>query len=285
MSTIISRSFDLLAIVAAPLWNSPERMTQLSRWLMRAFIFMVLIAVLFWLGQRPVFALKQMQIEPLPGLTVKHVNLPLVKSQVLDKVQGNFFTVRLEDIKHAFEAMPWVRHASVRRVWPNGLAVSIEEQKPLGIWGSRDDQKLINGYGEVFSGNVADADDGLSLVEFTGPEDSNKEVVQLYRKASRWFSPWNVEVASVNLSDRYSWNIKLSNGMRIEFGRDEEAQGKALTEERVARLIQYWPQVQERWTNRVDAIDLRYGNGFAVHLASTSHKAAESEIKKGSTKR
>ncbi|MDZ4056620.1 MAG: cell division protein FtsQ/DivIB, partial [Polynucleobacter sp.] len=239
----------------------------------------------FWLGPRPGFALKPMQIEPLPGQTVKHVNLPLVKSQVLDKVQGNFFTVRLEDIKHAFEAMPWVRHASVRRVWPNGLAVSIEEQKPLGIWGSRDDQKLINGYGEVFSGNVADADDGLSLVEFTGPEDSNKEVVQLYRKASRWFSPWNVEVASVNLSDRYSWNIKLSNGMRIEFGRDEEAQGKALTEERVARLIQYWPQVQERWTNRVDAIDLRYGNGFAVHLASTSHKAAELEIKKGSTKR
>lgn len=285
MSRAIQRSLDLVAIVAAPLWNNPERMTLLSRWLMRSFFLILLVAILFWLGQRPVFALKQMQIEPVPGQTVKHVNLPLVKSQVLGKVQGNFFTVRLEDIKQAFEVMPWVRHASVRRVWPNGLAVSIEEQKPFGVWGSRDDHKLMNVYGEVFSGNIADVDDGLTLVEFIGPDDSNKEVMQLYQKASRWFSPWDVQIASLTLSDRYSWNVKLSNGMRIEFGRDEEAQGKALTEERVARLIEYWPKVQERWANRVDAIDLRYSNGFVVHLASAGNKKFEPDIKKGSAQR
>lgn len=284
MSKTTQRSFDFFALAVAPLWNNPERMTQLSRWLMRAFFLMLVIAVLFWLGQRPVFALKQIQIEPLPGQSIKHVNLPLVKSQVLEKVQGNFFTVRLEDIKHAFESMPWVRHASVRRVWPNGLAVSIEEQKPFGIWGSRDDHKLINTHGEVFSGNATDVDEGLVLIQFTGPDDSNKEVMRLYQKASRWFSPWNVEVSSLNLSDRYSWNITLSNGMRIEFGRDEEAQGKALTEERVARLIQYWPKVQERWQSRIDGIDLRYGNGFAVHLAAASNKKQDLEMKKGSKK-
>jgi cell division protein FtsQ len=238
-----------------------------------------------WLSQRPVFALRQMQVEPLPGQVVKHVNLSQVKNQVLEQVQGNFFTVRLENIKEAFEALPWVRHASVRRVWPNGLAVSIEEQKPFGVWGSRNEHKLMNGFGEVFSASLAQVDDPSNLIEVSGPNDSSKEVMQLYQKASRWFTPWNVDVVSVNLSDRYSWSVKLSNGIRVEFGRDEEAQGKALTEERVARLIEYWPKAQERLTSRVDVIDLRYSNGFAVHLASAGNKKPDPDMKKSGAQR
>ena len=72
--------------------------------------------------------------------------------------------------------------------------------------------------------------------------------------------------------------------MKVEFGRDEENSNKNLTEERVARLFKYWPQVQEKWGNRVDAIDLRYANGFAVHLASASVKKNEVDSKKSEPK-
>lgn len=285
MSPFISRSFHFFWSFTTPLLNNPERMAQASRWLMRVFFLLLLGAGLFWLSQRPVFALRQMQIEPMPGQRVQHLNLPLVKNVVLEKIQGNFFTVRLENIKQAFEEMPWVRHASVRRVWPNGLAVSIEEQRPLGIWGGRSDHQFMNPFGEVFSGSISEIADASSLIEVSGPEGSSKEVIQLYQKASRWFAPWNVSVSSIHLSDRYSWSIKLSNGMRIEFGRDEEGQGKALTEERVARLIEYWPKVQDRLNGRVDAIDLRYANGFAVHLASAGNMKADSDPKKSGAQR
>jgi len=285
MSHLAKRSFNFALGISTPLLNNPARMAELSRWLMRLFFLMATVAGLLWLSQRPVFALRQMQIEPLPGQIVKHVNLYQVKNQVLEQVQGNFFTVRLENIKEAFESLPWVRHASVRRVWPNGLAVSIEEQKPFGIWGSRSEHKLMNGFGEIFSASLAQVDDPSNLIEVSGPTDSSKEVMQLYQKARRWFAPWNVDVVSVNLSDRYSWSVKLSNGIRIEFGRDEEAQGKALTEERVARLIEYWPKAQERLTGRVDVIDLRYSNGFAVHLASAGNKNTEPDTKKSGAQR
>ena len=285
MSNLAKRSFNFVLGISTPLLNNPVRMAELSRWLMRLFFLMATVAGLLWLSQRPVFALRQMQIEPLPGQIVKHINLSQVKNQVIEQVQGNFFTVRLENIKEAFEALPWVRHASVRRVWPNGLAVSIEEQKPLGIWGSRSEHKLMNGFGEIFSASLAQVDDPSNLIEVSGPTDSSKEVMQLYQKASRWFAPWNVDVVSVNLSDRYSWSVKLSNGIRIEFGRDEEAQGKALTEERVARLIEYWPKAQERLTGRVDVIDLRYSNGFAVHLARAGNKNTEPDTKKSGAQR
>jgi cell division protein FtsQ len=284
MSYFLSGLGEVFTSLASPLWNYPERMQKLSRFLMRCFVLMVCIGILVWLSQRPVFALRQVVIEPVAGETLKHINKPVVKQQVLETVQGNFFSVRLEDVKRGFESMPWVRHANVRRVWPNGLIVSIEEQKPFGIWGSIDSHILMNTHGELFAGRVSDVSDGVVLINVSGPEDSSKEVMRLYEKANAWFKPWNAEVKTLTLSDRYAWHVKLSNGMKVEFGRDEENSDKTLTEDRVARLFKYWPQIQEKWANRVDAIDLRYANGFAVHLASASLKKNEVDNKKSEQK-
>lgn len=284
MSNFMDRFGEIFTMLMAPLWNHPARMQALSRFLMRCFAVMLVIGILVWLSQRPVFALKQIQIEPVAGQTLKHINKPIVKHQVLETVQGNFFSVRLEDVKRGFESMPWVRHANVRRVWPNGLVVSIEEQKPFGTWGGADSHTLMNTQGELFAGRVSEISDDVHLIDFYGPADASQEVMSLYQKASAWFKPWGVEVKSLALTERYAWHVKLSNGMKVEFGRDEESSDKNLTEERVARLFKYWPQVQEKWPNRIDAVDLRYANGFAVHLAAANIKKNDVDSKKSEQK-
>ena len=284
LSAFLNGFGEVCTSLASPLWNHPGRMQKLSRFLLRCFAVMVCVGILVWLSQRPVFALRQVVIEPVVGQTLKHINKPVVKQQVLETVQGNFFSVRLEDVKRGFESMPWVRHANVRRVWPNGLIVSIEEQKPFGTWGGADSHTLMNTHGELFAGRISDVGDGIQLIDFSGPEDASKEVMRLYEKANAWFKSWNTEVKSLTLSDRYAWHVKLSNGMKVEFGRDEENSDKTLTEDRVARLFKYWPQFQEKWANRVDAIDLRYANGFAVHLASAGLKKNEVDGKKSEQK-
>jgi len=284
MSAFLNGFGEVLTSLASPLWNYPDRMQKLSRFLVRCFVAMACLGILVWLSQRPVFVLRQVVIEPVVGQTLKHINKPVVKQQVLETVQGNFFSVRLEDVKRGFESMPWVRHANVRRVWPNGLIVSIEEQKPFGTWGGADSHILMNIHGELFAGRISDVGDGIQLIDFNGPEDASKEVMRLYEKANAWFKPWDAEVKNLTLSERYAWHVKLSNGMKVEFGRDEESSDKTLTEDRVARLFKYWPQVQERWANRVDAIDLRYANGFVVHLASAGLKKNEVDGKKSEQK-
>ena len=284
MNNFMDRFGEIFAMLMSPLWNYPERMQKLSRFLMQCFLVMVAIGLLIWLSQRPVFTLKQIQIEPLASQSLKHINKSMVKRQIAETVQGNFFSVRLEDVKRGFESMPWVRHANVRRVWPNGLIVSIEEQQAFGTWDGIDSNTLINKYGELFAGRISEVPDGARLIDFHGPEDAGKEVTSLYERASNWFKPWGVEVVSLALTERYAWHIKLSNGMKVEFGRDEESSDKNLTEERVSRLLKYWPQVQERWANRIDVVDLRYANGFAVHLASVSLKKNDLDGKKSELK-
>jgi cell division protein FtsQ len=162
--------------------------------------------------------------------------------------------------------------------------VSIEEQKAFATWDGGSSNTLMNTYGELFTGRVSELPDDKRLLDFSGPDDAGKEVMSLYEKANNWFKPWNAEVVSLALTERYAWHVKLSNGMKVEFGRDEESSDKNLTEERVARLFKYWPQVQEKWANRVDAIDLRYANGFAVHLASGSAKKNDVDGKKSELK-
>lgn len=284
MSNFMDRFGEIFAMLMSPLWNHTDRMQKLSRFLMRCFVAMAVIGLLVWLSQRPVFTLKQIQIEPITGQTLKHINKAMVKRQVAETVQGNFFSVRLEDVKRGFESMPWVRHVNVRRVWPNELIVSIEEQQAFGTWDGSDSNTLINKYGELFTGRITEVSDNVQLIDFHGPDDAGKEVMSLYEKANNWFKPWGAEVTSLALTERYAWHIKLSNGMKVEFGRDEENSDKNLTEERVARLFKYWPQVQERWSNRIDAVDLRYANGFAVHLASASLKKSDVDSKKGELK-
>ena len=271
---------DIFPSLIAPLWNHPERMQKLSRFLIRCFIAMACIAILVWLSQRPVFVLRQVWVEPVAGETLSHIKKSLVKQQVLETVQGNFFSVKLEGVKRGFESMPWVRHANVRRVWPNGLVISIEEQKPFGTWSGTQSNQLMNTHGELFTGRVSEVSDSVTLIDFDGPEDSSQEVMRLYKKANIWFKAWDADVKSLSLSERYAWHVKLSNGMKIEFGREEENSDKTLTEDRIARLFKYWPQVQEKWVNQIDAIDLRYANGFAVHVVSTAARKNDEVSKK-----
>ena len=63
MSNFMDRFGEIFSMLMAPLWNHSERMEKLSRFLMRCFVVMLVVGILVWLSQRPVFALKQIQID------------------------------------------------------------------------------------------------------------------------------------------------------------------------------------------------------------------------------
>ena len=49
MSTLLDRFGDIFSVIMSPLWNHPERMQKLSRFLMRSLIVIVVVGVLVWL--------------------------------------------------------------------------------------------------------------------------------------------------------------------------------------------------------------------------------------------
>ncbi len=83
-----------------------------------------------------------------------------IRANAAPRLAGNFFTIDLQQGRAAFESVPWVRRAVVRRVWPDRLAVHLEEHRAGALWVPDDgNDKLVNSFGEVFEANVGDVED------------------------------------------------------------------------------------------------------------------------------
>ncbi|WP_454765038.1 cell division protein FtsQ/DivIB [Cupriavidus campinensis] len=250
------------------MWHNARLLNLIASVLYALVAVMALGAGLLWLAQRPVFAITHVELQSSGGQPLRHVNGPSVRANALGKLSGNFFTLDLNAARQAFESVPWVRHASVRREWPNGLAVEVEEHEALGTWGNADSGRLINTYGEVFVANTAEAEEDAQLLALDGPPDSEADVVEKLEIMREWFRPLKVEPLAVALSSRYAWRARLSNGMVVELGREQTDEDRAAMEARVKRFVAAWPQVTEQWGRQVEYADLRYPNGFAIRAAN-----------------
>jgi cell division protein FtsQ len=162
---------------------------------------------------------------------------------------GNFFTLDLEQARAAFEKLPWVRKANVRRQWPSRLIVDLEEQVAVARW---DDSALINPYGEVFRAASNDV-----LPVFVGPDGTAPEVYRQFQAFSRILAPVSKRPKQVVLSERGAWRLTLTDGEVLELGREH-------MEERLQRFVAAYPRTLAQLPAMRLRIDLRYPNGFTV---------------------
>jgi cell division protein FtsQ len=232
--------------------------------------------VLVWVAQRPYFAISAIQIEPIEGDSFTFLTAASVSATLAGHMTGNFFSVDLDATRQLIETVPWVRRAQIRREWPNRLRVQIEEHQPLALW---NDNQMINTWGEVFTANQGELPDDAALAQLSGPENSERLVVQRYAELARWFAPLGLRVQHVTLSPRYAWDVTLSQGTELNLGRDPAADvadphgrsGALPFAARIERFVQAWPELTRRLDGRtVKSADLRYPNGFAITLAPIS---------------
>jgi len=214
----------------------------------------------------------------LPIKNVKLIAVPQrvvaeeVQARVRREVRGNFFTVDIEHLRKSLETLPWVRKVSIRREFPDSLALEFAEHQPLARW---NDTALVNVQGEVF-----EAETGQELPQFIGYEGSSAEITQQYAKFSQQLAVLGLQVTQLALSPRHAWQMHLSNDMEVELGRDA-------LQERLARFVAVYPYslgemrvaAAEHGKTvmpaigqmtgqklKVEYVDMRYRNGFVVRL-------------------
>ena len=199
-----------------------------------------------------------------------HITREQAEGAALAGAAGTFFSVDLDAVRRAFEALPWVRKVEVRRLWPDRIEVAIEEHAALARWGSDTRaQRLVNTYGEVFQGELPDA---IRVPQFAGPAGSAEEVARRYGAFRQALAPLDLEPRQVLLSPRYAWQVRLSNGLTLELGRD---QLKEPVLERLSRFVAYYAQTLGGLNRRLDYVDLRYSNGFALRVPEIMHPTTE----------
>ena len=228
--------------------------------LLMAFL-IALFAASVWLVHRPAFNLVSVRVEGVDDQALRHVNVASVRATAMPSIKGNFFTVNLMAVREAFEAVAWVRHARVRREWPNRLVVAIEEHKVAALW---NDDALVDSFGDAFTANLAEAEAEAELPQLNGPLGSQRDVLQRYGDFTREFAKLGLRPVEVSLSPRYSWSARFDNatseGLLVEFGREGDA---ATLNDRVERMLATYPIVTAKWPH-LTLVDLRYPNGFAI---------------------
>jgi len=257
---------------------SDARLTNLiANTLMLLSVVALVVGAIVWVAKRPYFAIERVDIEPLGAPMLEYVSPATVRATIAGRLAGNFFFTDLDKVRELMESVPWVRKAQVKRVWPNTLRVAFEEQQPLAFWNQ---DEMINTWGESFSANQGELSDNVVLPQLNGPDASERLVVQRYAEIARWFAPLDLRVQEVTLSPRYAWEVTLSNGLRLELGRDPAADvadphgrsGALPFAERIERFVQAWPVLLSRLDGRTPgSADLRYPNGFSITLAPVSN--------------
>ncbi|HHM05388.1 MAG TPA: cell division protein FtsQ/DivIB, partial [Gammaproteobacteria bacterium] len=181
----------------------------------------------------------------------QQVSAETVHAVVRAGARGNFFTVDLDRVRVAVEALPWVKTAVVQRLWPDTLRVRVVEQTAVARWGGR---ALLNEDGVPF---VPEGPLPAGLPRLNGPPGTAVQLVQAWRQMNSITAPLGLTLAELELDQRRAWRAVLSNGMVLILGRGE-------VYPRLLRFVRFYHRAFGGEAGRVARVDLRYSNGFAV---------------------
>lgn len=183
---------------------------------------------------------------------LQHVTPAQVHAAAAPYLDDGFLAVDMDGLRKAVEALPWVAQARMRREWPGTLYITITEEAPVAVWRAR---ALLNGQGKVFLQETAGYADALP--DLHGPEGTQLLMLQAWAGMQQALAPLEANVARVTLSERRAWRLQLAGGIEVRLGRSE-ANRRLLRFARVA-LPALRPELE-----RVNYVDMRYTNGFAV---------------------
>ena len=220
----------------------------------------VLAAGAWWVLRYPGFAIARIVVQ---GELV-HNNAVTLRANVGPHLAGNFFTVDLRAARDAFEQVPWVRRAQVRRVYPGSLRVELQEHDAVAYWGPESGSALVNSQGEVFEANVGDVEQE-GLPRLLGPQGKSAEVLQMHGLLQPVFKPLGLDLEELELTGRGGWRARMDSDAVIELGGGSPQE----VVQRTQRFTRTLTQVAAQYGRRVDALesaDLRHAGGYALRL-------------------
>jgi len=231
------------------MWDKPQLMQSIANMLIGISLLLIFYGAVHYVVHLPVFTLNAVRLSAEP----QQVDMTQLRQVMHKELNGNFFTVDVDGVSKAFERLPWVRKASVRRYFPWQLEIELEEQVALARWNNTE---LVNGHGEIFAGKTEQP-----LPKFFGQAETSVEMMQMYKAIKVPLASIQQEVAQINLSERHAWQLHLKNGMVLELGRE-------LVQSRLKRFLEVYPYSFASMQDKIKYVDLRYSNGFATSLPS-----------------
>src|SRR5258708_25551956 len=112
------------------MWDTPRLLNMAAGALVGVAALAFSVARSWLLMRSELFPVREIEVKTALQKTSKQE----IQAAVADRIRGNFFAVSPAEVRAGLEKLPWVRSASVRRVWPDRLEGALEEPVALARW-------------------------------------------------------------------------------------------------------------------------------------------------------
>lgn len=171
------------------------------------------------------------------------------------------------------EAIPWIAEATVRKLYPDRLQITITEREPFALWQREGKVSVIAADGTVLSAAVEPRLASLPFVVGNGAAAKARGFLAVLDQ----FPAIRDQVrASILVAER-RWNLRLKNGIDVRLPDTNIEQAL----ETLTRL----DREKSLLTRDIVVVDLRLADRVTVRLSEAAAQAREEAFKKTTKKK
>lgn len=192
----------------------------------------------------------------------KETSKPLVLKALQLEEAPSLATFDVWEARERLQTLPWVRTARVRKIYPNGLGVQLEERRAHARWQNAGRTFLIDNAGQVIAPLTSDRYDRLPLVVGEG---ADRRATALLAALAQHPAVGRRMSAAVFIGER-RWDLMFDNGLEVKL--PETGLAQALGE--LARL----EKGQDLFKRDIVAVDLRLPDRLLLRLPEGARDGA-----------
>lgn len=175
-----------------------------------------------------------------------------IKTALQPLVMTSFFDADMQAIHQAVSELTWVDTVSVKRVWPDAIDIKVREKKPYVRWGQH---SLVSTRGDIITPKNIDQFKHLPILQ--GPDQQQLKTLEIMKGVNTALADQSMKMAEFTINDRWAWKIKLTTGLEILLGRNEQLK-------KLQRFLKTLEVLEPEQIEKIAIVDLRYPNGYAV---------------------
>jgi cell division protein FtsQ len=179
----------------------------------------------------------------------------------------SLLTLDVEAAKARIEALPWVKQATLKKLFPDSVEIAVAERDPYAIWQHGGVTSLVDVGGKVITDTVGDRYARLPRVVGEGAAEKAAAFAALIAP----FPAIATHTRAGVFVSKTRWNVVLDNGMELML---PEAKPEA-----ALAIIAALDQSQSILSREISAIDLRVSGPMIVRLTDEGLAARKAALK------
>jgi cell division protein FtsQ len=181
--------------------------------------------------------------------------------------------LNVADARARLEAIPWIAEATVRKLYPDRLQITITEREAFALWQQNGKVNVIAADGTVLAAKVEPRLASLPFVVGNGAAARARDFLAVLDR----HPAIRDQVRAAILVAERRWNLRLKNGVDVRLPETDV--------EHALETLARFDREKRLLSRDIVAVDLRLPDRLTLRLSEAAAQAREEAVKKSAKKK